>query len=117
MYPTSCLEFLGIQIDTVAIEFRLPIEVLRIQKLLVLVMSRMKGAFEDFAIVAGFWWPLLPGLCRLVGLSLNVFIVRFPVVLLHLILCVLLLMLLQICVFGRSLYVRTMVVPCGNFAY
>lgn len=43
VYPTSCLEFLGIQIDTVAMEFRLPIEkVLHIQSLLVFVMSKTK---------------------------------------------------------------------------
>lgn len=43
VYPTSCLDFFGIQIDTVAMEFRLPIDkVLHIQKLLAFVMSRMK---------------------------------------------------------------------------
>lgn len=43
VYPTSCLDFLGIQIDTVAMEFRLPVDkVLRIQALLVFVMSRRK---------------------------------------------------------------------------
>lgn len=43
VYPTSCLEFLGIQIDTIAMEFWLPLEkIVRIQKLLVFVMTKTK---------------------------------------------------------------------------
>lgn len=43
MYPTTCLEFLGVQIDMVAMEFRLPMEkITKIRVLLDLILSKKK---------------------------------------------------------------------------